>query len=68
MNNYAQLCLFDIENIDECLSGPCLNGGVCNDVVNGYACYCSGTGFEGDVCDGNTVHPALYIVHPYFFP
>lgn len=28
-------------NIDECVSIPCLNGGTCNDGVNGYKCNCT---------------------------
>ena len=27
-----------LENINECVSIPCLNGGTCNDSVNGYMC------------------------------
>ncbi|XP_033643609.1 protein crumbs-like isoform X1 [Asterias rubens] len=36
-------------NIDECASGPCLNGATCNDGVNGYICVCAG-GWEGVDC------------------
>ena len=27
-------------DIDECQSSPCVNGGKCNDLVNGYTCQC----------------------------
>ena len=27
-------------NVDECVSQPCLNGGVCEDLVNSYTCVC----------------------------
>ena len=35
--------------IDYCLSAPCLNGGICNKVLDGYECQCP-SGFEGDDC------------------
>ena len=28
------------EDIDECESGPCMNGGICSDALNGYTCTC----------------------------
>ena len=37
--------------VDECDSDPCLNGGRCQDGVNGFMCDCP-DGFVGDVCDG----------------
>ncbi len=27
--------------IDECISNPCQNGGICLDEINGYRCECS---------------------------
>ena len=30
---------------------PCLNGGVCTDLVNGFSCGCEGTGFSGEECE-----------------
>ncbi len=38
---------------DECTSNPCQNGGTCQDLVNGYSCYCVGTGYEGTLCENN---------------
>ena len=35
------------ENIDECASSPCLNGGRCQDAVNGYLCFCNNDAWEG---------------------
>ena len=32
-------CLFS-PDVDECVSGPCQNGGTCVDQVNGYLCQC----------------------------
>ena len=41
--------------LDECLSGPCLNGN-CTDILNGYTCSCS-EGFTGLQCEiGNMIH------------
>lgn len=35
-------------DVDECASGPCLNGGRCQDLPNGFQCHCldgyTGTG------------------------
>jgi len=36
-------------NIDECASNPCLNGGTCYDLVNGYRCDCS-PAYTGRTC------------------
>nr|XP_055062297.1 coagulation factor X isoform X2 [Misgurnus anguillicaudatus] len=35
---------------DACLSQPCLNGGVCKDVIGPYTCYCP-AGFKGQSCE-----------------
>lgn len=28
-------------NIDECMSNPCLNGGICKDKIDGFTCNCT---------------------------
>ena len=39
------------EDIQECLSSPCLYGGICTEpTVSGYQCECS-LGIEGDNCE-----------------
>ena len=40
-------------NIDDCFSGACENGGQCIDGVNSYTCDCTGTGFDGSTCQNN---------------
>lgn len=37
------------DNIDDCVSYPCLNGGACLDGVDGYVCVCQ-DGFSGTNC------------------
>ncbi|WAR08268.1 FBP1-like protein, partial [Mya arenaria] len=37
-------------NINECLSNPCRNNGVCSDQVNSYTCACA-PGYTGDDCE-----------------
>ena len=38
------------ENVDECMSNPCQNGGHCRDRNNGYTCTCQ-PGYLGDHCE-----------------
>ena len=37
------------EDINECASNPCKNGGKCKDGVNKYTCTCA-AGFTGNTC------------------
>ena len=39
-------------NIDDCASSPCANGGVCQDLLDGYNCQCPFL-FEGANCEIN---------------
>lgn len=38
------------EDVDECASTPCQNGGECLDKINEFECRCK-VGFEGDTCE-----------------
>ena len=35
--------------MNDCISNPCLNGGTCQDGINGYTCSCI-PGFTGSTC------------------
>ena len=37
-------------NINDCESNPCLNGGVCVDAVDGYICKCENKFLDQDCC------------------
>ena len=39
-----------VSDVDDCLSGPCMNGGTCKDELNGYNCSCV-VGYSGDNCE-----------------
>lgn len=38
------------QQVDDCLGGPCQNGGICTDMVNGFRCQCR-NGFTGQQCE-----------------
>ncbi|KAG8013459.1 Protein jagged-2, partial [Nibea albiflora] len=38
------------ENINDCTSSPCKNGGTCIDGINSFQCFCP-DGWEGSLCD-----------------
>ena len=53
---YLNFCLFAFHlDIDDCLPNPCLNGGVCTDIVNNYTCACA-AGFGGRSCSVSKYH------------
>ncbi|KAF4514089.1 UNVERIFIED_CONTAM: hypothetical protein B566_EDAN018836, partial [Ephemera danica] len=39
-------------DIDECTINPCLNGGLCNDLINSFRCVCP-IGYTGPRCETN---------------
>lgn len=40
------------DNIDDCKSDPCLNGGSCRDEVGSYRCLCP-SGWTGTNCESD---------------
>ena len=47
-------CYFRFEDIDDCSSVTCANGGTCVDGVNQYSCACQ-EGFTGNLCESGKV-------------
>ncbi|XP_063436580.1 fibropellin-1-like [Mytilus trossulus] len=43
---FSSIC----QDVNECASSPCKNGGTCVDKVNAFTCSCPG-GFSGDMCE-----------------
>ena len=52
------------EEIDECRSRPCQNGGICTDRVAEYRCHCQ-PGYSGKQCEvseGTAVYIMQYLL------
>uniref|UniRef100_A0A3B3VJD0 Crumbs cell polarity complex component 1 n=1 Tax=Poecilia latipinna TaxID=48699 RepID=A0A3B3VJD0_9TELE len=46
------------QDVDECKSNPCLNGGYCRNLVNRFVCVCD-MSFAGDVCQTDLTSESL---------
>ena len=53
------------EEINECLSSPCENGGKCIDVVAGYNCQCP-RGYYGPRCQSDVNGKQLFVDNSIF--
>ena len=53
--NYSS---FIVSDINECLSSPCNNNGVCFDEVNAYTCECQ-AGYDGPTCQTGEVSQSV---------
>ena len=54
----GRLCEFDV--IDNCDPNPCMNGGVCEDLINDYICQCS-SGYTGRNCTSKGFSLSIYV-------
>ncbi|KAK0154760.1 Protein crumbs 1 [Merluccius polli] len=48
------------QEVDECKSNPCLNGGYCRNLINKFACVCD-MSFAGDVCQTDVSDIYFYV-------
>ena len=48
-------------NINDCEINPCLNNGICQDLINSYTCTCD-IGWTGENCEVNYMS-----THPFHF-
>uniref|UniRef100_A0A670JNC4 Sushi, nidogen and EGF like domains 1 n=1 Tax=Podarcis muralis TaxID=64176 RepID=A0A670JNC4_PODMU len=53
----------ECNEIDECLSDPCKNGGTCTDRPGSFACHCP-EGFIGTQCETDRLKETLYLCPP----
>lgn len=49
-------------DINECSSDPCLNGGVCEDLINDYLCHCP-LGYFGNNLFKVLCEPILFYMY-----
>lgn len=48
------------QDVDECASDPCLNGGLCRDSPDAFRCLCD-AGFAGDRCETHVSGLSFYV-------
>ena len=60
-SNNDHLIRYTFSDINDCLSNPCKNDGVCVDGVNSFSCNCA-HGFVGDDCStSNTLNSLKFL-------
>lgn len=47
--------LYVVRRKDRCQPNPCINGGSCTEVANGYECTCQ-NGYKGQNCQGKSAY------------
>ena len=52
------IMIVTFQDIGECSSDPCQNGGTCIDEINAFTCICV-SGYTGDVCETSEKIEAL---------
>ena len=64
---WVVICCYNVyvfyKDIDECESGPCNNGGQCQDGVASYQCICS-VGYTGVECETGKIL-TMFILFPF---
>ena len=53
-------CLLLYIDINECDDSPCVNG-ACNNTAGSFTCDCTGTGFDGALCQNSKAYMFLLI-------
>lgn len=48
------------QEVDECKSNPCLNGGYCSNLINKFVCVCD-MSYAGDVCQTDVSDIYFYV-------
>ena len=62
MLHSTRVVCFDLLEIDECASGPCLNTGTCTDFLDAFECSCA-VGYTGIRCETGT--GPLFLSHSH---
>eukprot|EP01052_Picozoa_sp_SAG31_P001136 SAG31_NODE_37_length_31616_cov_38.688359_10_plen_1872_part_00 len=52
------------DNVDDCSSNPCLNDGICADLIDDFECLCGDSGYEGRICENDIDECASAPCHP----